>query len=204
MSEIGFSEIKSEDPTVTVFAVPTNSSTGVLQTPPTGVLSPVSSPTLPSDSPQSSSTPPLGQLQQQQQPPQGLQQHLPGPGEPMSDTVIELFNGEESLINLFMRKTREKRVVVDEISPLSPSSSAAVSSPRFFNSNFVELNALIFSCSKYERIPNCPIVKSKATKKKRLEPTLSSLTHYLRSFIHPSNLMRKKKIIHDVLIIKVL
>lgn len=151
--DIGFSEIKQENPEAVVLSIPTNSSDSVLKTPPTGVLSPTHS-RGPSESPRprSSTPPPALPLFQD------LHQHSLSPDEPISDTVVELFNGEETLINLFMRRTHEKRVTVDEISPLSLSSAASLSNPRFFSSNIIDVTALIFSCSKYEKIPNCPIV----------------------------------------------
>lgn len=153
--DIAFSEKKQEnsDDNPVVLSIPTKSSGRGLKTPSPGTLSPTHS-RGPSESPRSRSSTPPPALPLFQD----LHEHSLSPAEPISDTVVELFNGEETLINLFMRKTHEKRVTLDEISPLSLSSSASLSNPRFFSSNIIDVTALIFSCSKYERIPNCPIV----------------------------------------------
>lgn len=153
---VDINEIKQESPDVVAVSIPTNNSDSVVRTPPMGVMSPAHS-RGPSESPRprSSTPPPVSALFH------ALRKHSLSPDEPISDTVVELFNGEEPLINLFTRKNHEKRVTVEEVSPLSLSSAASLSNPRFFNSSMVEVTALIFSCSKYEKIPNCPIVKIK-------------------------------------------
>lgn len=155
-ADIGFSEIKQENPDTVVLSVPVNSSDSVLKTPPSGVLSPAHS-RGPSESPgpRSSTPPPPSSILFQ-----SVHRHSLSPDEPISDTVVELFNGEEPLINLYMRKTHDKRVTIDEISPISLSTSSSLANPRFFNSSIVEVTAMIFSCSKYETIPNSPIVKT--------------------------------------------